>query len=92
VLNVADPYRHPHFNPEVDRRTGFTTRALLSVPVKGRSGDVVGVLQLVNKQDGVAFSNEDARGLVDFAAELSVIIETCSRLAALSPGAGDTLA
>ena len=90
VLNVADPYRHPHFNPEVDRRTGFTTRALLSVPVTGRSGDVVGVLQLVNKQDGAAFSDEDARGLVDFAAELSVIIETCSRLATLSPGAGDT--
>jgi putative ABC transport system ATP-binding protein len=92
VMNVADPYHHPDFNPEVDRRTGFTTRALLSVPVTGRSGDVVGVLQLVNKQDAAAFTDEDVRGLVEFASELSVIIETCSRMLVMSPGADDAAA
>jgi phosphoserine phosphatase len=34
------------FNAEVDRRTGYRTRSLLSVPLRGVNGETIGVLQL----------------------------------------------
>ena len=40
------PFRH---NPAFDEATGFRTRAMLVVPMKDHRGDVVGVLQLMNR-------------------------------------------
>lgn len=53
LINVPDCYADARFNPEVDRASGFRTRCLLSVPLVGTDGKLVGVLQLLNKQDGV---------------------------------------
>lgn len=45
---------------EVDRKTGFVTRSVLSVPIKSPSrGEVTGAFQLLNKRDGANFSAED---------------------------------
>ena len=58
IVHVADPYAHPHFNPEPDRRTGFVTRNLLSAPVPGLDGKPIGVIQAVNKRH-VPFGQND---------------------------------
>jgi phosphoserine phosphatase len=50
VVNVADAYADPRFNPEVDRKTGFRTRNLLACPLQGLDGEPVGVLQVLNKR------------------------------------------
>lgn len=42
------PYK---FNPASDRSIGYRTRSLLTVPLKNKADDVVGVLQLVNRKD-----------------------------------------
>jgi HD-GYP domain-containing protein (c-di-GMP phosphodiesterase class II) len=42
------PYR---FNPAFDQAAGYRTRSLLTVPLTNTAGDVVGVLQLVNRKD-----------------------------------------
>ena len=52
VINVPDAYADPRFNPEVDRRTGFTTRNLLTCPLLGIDRKPVGVLQALNKRRG----------------------------------------
>ncbi len=46
------PYRH---NPGFDSATGWRTRAVVVVPMKDHRGDLVGVLQLMNRRaaDGV---------------------------------------
>src|SRR5262249_53432354 len=38
VINLSDPYSDPRFNPDVDRRTGFTTHNLLTLPMTDTAG------------------------------------------------------
>jgi GAF domain-containing protein len=47
-LAIADARRDGRHDAHVDRATGFTTRALLAVPVRADSGAVYGVLELLN--------------------------------------------
>ncbi len=58
VVNVPDAYEDARFNREVDRATGFRTRNLLTFPLENLAGDLIGVLQALNKRDG-AFSVDD---------------------------------
>jgi HD-GYP domain-containing protein (c-di-GMP phosphodiesterase class II) len=57
-LRIADPYADPRFNPEVDRATGYRTRSILAVPMWNTRGEVVGVLQALNRREGT-FTEED---------------------------------
>jgi eukaryotic-like serine/threonine-protein kinase len=67
TINLKDPYADPRFNPEIDRRTGYTTRSLLTVPLAGADGKVVGVFQVLNKRAG-AFGPDDVEMLHALAA------------------------
>jgi serine phosphatase RsbU (regulator of sigma subunit) len=59
MLNVPDAYADPRFNPEVDRQTRFRTRSILCAPLHGREGKLLGVIQVLNKVAGGAFTHED---------------------------------
>jgi serine/threonine-protein kinase len=74
MINLPDPYADPRFNVEIDRRTRFKTRNLLTLPMIGRSGEVIGVFQVVNKRRGV-FEAEDEEVLTSLAATAAVVIE-----------------
>ena len=52
LIHVPDPYNDPRFNCEPDRRSGFKTRSLLTIPMDDVSKQPVGVLQAVNHRDG----------------------------------------
>lgn len=58
VVLVADAYADSRFNPDVDLRTGYRTRNLLTLPLIAPDGEVVGVLQVLNKIGG-QFSEND---------------------------------
>jgi putative ABC transport system ATP-binding protein len=90
AMNIPDPQHHPDFNPQIDRRTGYHTRSILSMPIRTRSGAVVGVAQVLNKQEETAFTAADEKRLQEFAPALGIILETCERLlpAAVSTNAG----
>jgi putative ABC transport system ATP-binding protein len=79
-LNIADPYQHPDFNPEVDRSTGYQTRSILCMPMIDRNKKVFAVAQMLNRLDRPAFSAEDEHAFREFAEPLAVILETCVRL------------
>lgn len=55
---VPDAYADPRFNPEVDRKSGFRTRNLLTVPLENLQGELIGVLQALNKTGG-CFASDD---------------------------------
>jgi sigma-B regulation protein RsbU (phosphoserine phosphatase) len=57
-LLIEDAYADARFNPDVDRRTGYRTRTILTLPLAVR-GRVIGVSQLINKEDGSPFNAED---------------------------------
>jgi phosphoserine phosphatase RsbU/P len=49
---VPDAYADERFNPDVDKRTGFHTRNILSVPLRNHESKLVGVLQILNRTPG----------------------------------------
>ena len=58
VVNVANAYNDPRFNPEIDKETGFRTRNLLTFPLENLNGELMGVLQALNKA-GRPFDAQD---------------------------------
>ncbi|MBW4647145.1 MAG: adenylate/guanylate cyclase domain-containing protein [Kastovskya adunca ATA6-11-RM4] len=76
-LNIPDAYNHPLFNKEVDERPGYHTQTLLCMPIVSSNNQVVAVVQLLNKAGGVSFDEEDEQHFREFAASISIILETC---------------
>src|SRR5271169_4489375 len=74
VLSIPDAYADPRFNREIDRSSGFRTRNLLNVPVIDRTGERLGVVQVLNKRGG-QFTPVDIRRLKAFSAEIAVALE-----------------
>jgi adenylate cyclase len=74
VLNIPDAYADPRFNPEIDRVSGFRTRNLLNMPVIDRTGERLGVVQVLNNRGG-RFNHVDIRRLKAFAAGIAVALE-----------------
>jgi phosphoserine phosphatase len=73
-LNIPDAYADPRFNREIDRQTGYRTRCLLTIPLIGLDEQLVGVMQLVNKNEGV-FTEYDEQLGGALAAQVAVAIQ-----------------
>ncbi|RUS86057.1 hypothetical protein EGW08_006211, partial [Elysia chlorotica] len=52
AININDVYADPRFNQEVDKKTGYRTHSILSMPILNYEGEVVGVAQIINKISG----------------------------------------
>jgi len=78
TVNIADAYRDPRFNQEVDRATGYRTTSILAVPVTGKKGQRIGVVEVLNKEEG-PFNQKDEIRLRAFAAEIGISLDN-SRL------------
>jgi HD-GYP domain-containing protein (c-di-GMP phosphodiesterase class II) len=55
IVNVHDAYEIPEdapykFNPASDKSLNYRTRSMLTLPLKNKTDDVVGVLQLINRK------------------------------------------
>ena len=74
VVNVPDCYADPRFNRDVDRKSGYRTRCLLAVPLIGYDDGLVGVLQVLNKHEGV-FTQDDERVASALAAQCAVALQ-----------------
>jgi adenylate cyclase len=48
-LVIDDPYNDPRFNASVDERTGYRTESVVCAPVRTMTGDLIGVMQSLNK-------------------------------------------
>jgi Nif-specific regulatory protein len=73
-IAVDDVSADARFNPEVDRLTGVTTRSIACVPLRARGGPI-GVLQVVNRADGLPFGSDDVGFLEALAGSVAVSIE-----------------
>jgi hypothetical protein len=69
----------PRFSDALDRRVGFVTRSILSVPLKTSRGNI-GVVQLLNHIDGRSFSRSDLQLLETIALHAAAIIERATLL------------
>lgn len=77
TINVPDAYADSRFDRNVDLRTGFRTMNMLCVPVWGRAGRTVGVIQALNKRDGT-FERRDQMLLEQVADTVAPVLEKLS--------------
>lgn len=74
IINVPDAYADERFNREIDRKTGYKTRCLLTLPLVDHDQALVGVLQLLNKHGGT-FDEADERIGEALAAQCAVALQ-----------------
>ncbi|MDE2039360.1 MAG: GAF domain-containing protein [Elusimicrobia bacterium] len=77
AVNIRDAYRDTRFTQDLDRVTGYQTRSVLAVPLRGRDGKAVGVFEVLNKGKG-AFTDEDEGLLRILATMAASFIENAS--------------
>lgn len=53
TVNIKNAYDDPRFNCEIDQKTGYKTKNILSMPICNYEGDVIGVAQIINKKKGL---------------------------------------
>ncbi len=55
---IHDAYTDDRFNNKIDEQTGYVTKNIVCAPVRTVRGDIIGVVQILNKKKG-RFTKED---------------------------------
>ncbi|MFB2770778.1 GAF domain-containing protein [Pelatocladus sp. BLCC-F211] len=74
ALNIADAYKDPRFDPTTDKKTGYITSNILCLPVFNSANELIGVTQLINKQQG-SFSASDEEFMRAFNIQAGIALE-----------------
>ncbi len=73
VVNIPDAYKDTRFNPEVDKKTGYKTKSILTMPLLNLYNDVIGVFQVLNKKSGsFTRDNENLLSAISFIAASAI--------------------
>jgi HD-GYP domain-containing protein (c-di-GMP phosphodiesterase class II) len=75
ILNIPDAYEDERFNREIDKKTGYRTKQVLCVPLRRRDGEVIGLVQALNKKADRPFDQEDVERLKTLASLAAVSVE-----------------
>ncbi len=59
MLNIKDVYKDQRFNPDVDKKTGYRTRSMLTAPMLNAKNMVIGVFQVLNNKERNFFDKQD---------------------------------
>ncbi len=92
TVNIADVY-HPDkdtpfsFDPTYDRMAGYRTQSMLTLPLRMHTGEILGVLQMINAKDSdgriVPFSKDDELFTLHFATNATVALQRAKNTRAL---------
>jgi len=74
ALNISDAYKDPRFDPTTDRKTGYVTRNILCLPVFNSANELIGVTQLINKQQS-SFTASDEEFMRAFNIQAGIALE-----------------
>ncbi|MFN6465692.1 MAG: GAF domain-containing protein [Nostoc sp. DedVER02] len=74
ALNISDAYKDPRFDPSTDRKTGYVTRNILCLPVFNSANELIGVTQLINKQQN-SFTASDEEFMRAFNTQAGIALE-----------------
>lgn len=73
AVNISDAYSDPRFNPEFDQSLQYKTRDIFALPMVNNSGEVVGVLELINRKEPI--TPEDIEFLQDISVFIGLALE-----------------
>ena len=75
TISVADAYTLPFFERTFDQKFSYRTKSLLCLPIRHHSGEIVGVIQLLNQQTRGLFSPEDQDFLQKLSGHMALALE-----------------
>ena len=75
LVNVTDAYEDGRFNRAIDLQSGYRTKTVLAYPIKNSRDEVIAIIQLINKLNGLKFSAIDEELVAAFSAQIAVSIE-----------------
>jgi len=78
-LLIPDVNRDPRWQPRISAAIGFETRSIACAPLS-MDGEIIGVLEIIDKADGGALRPEDMPLLAVFAEVASVAIANARRI------------
>src|SRR5690606_12265506 len=79
ALIIEDAYGDPRFNPSIDGQTGFRTRNILCAPIRTVKKEVIGVAQVLNKQQG-SFTDADSSMLEALTMQAAMALQSTQYL------------
>ncbi len=82
LINVPDCYADNRFNRAIDKQTGYRTRCMLTLPLIGYEDSLIGVLQILNKNEGT-FDGQDEYVATALAAQAAVVLHRVKMTEAL---------
>lgn len=74
IINIADCYRDPRFNSNIDKSSGFKTTQMLCMPIVSQ-GKTIGAIQVINSQNGMSFDDQDCKILSYVCPYVQVAVE-----------------
>lgn len=74
TINIRDAYSDDRFQPAYDKKTGYHTKSILCIPMRNHVGDLIGVVQVLNKASG-PFEQDDEDLLAALASLAASAIE-----------------
>ena len=74
-LIVPDVSVDARFYESVDRLSGFKTRSILCVPMRSAEGEIIGVIEAINRLGNKPFKTQDISLLLEFAGQAAIAIE-----------------
>lgn len=80
TVNISNVESDPHFMQSFDNSSGYQTETMLCTPMRNGGGDIIGVIQLLNKRSGV-FTRRDEIILGVLASQAAIAIENARLLA-----------
>ena len=90
VINIKNAYSDIHFNPDIDRLTGYRTKTILAVPLKNVGGHIIGVFEVMNKTAG--YFNSEEEGILQLLGSLAAsAIENAQLYESLSKSQLETI-
>jgi signal transduction histidine kinase len=89
LLNIEDVSKDKRFDPSFDKATGFKTKSMLVYPIKNKTNETVGVLQLLNSVKG-RFSEQDEVFLNAISLNAALALENASLVEQLVHSERDT--
>ncbi|MFT7860314.1 MAG: GAF domain-containing protein, partial [Sulfurimonas sp.] len=71
---VNEPYEDPRFLPDIDQKSGYKTKNMITIPVFNSKRKIMGIMQLLNKKH-LNFDENDIDVLTFFANYISGTLE-----------------
>ncbi len=76
---IHDAYSDERFDSSVDKDTGYKTERILCAPIRTAKGEIIGVIQCLNKKDG-DYTEDDLSLLSQMSTQIAITLQSAQRI------------